>query len=390
MKTKGLKGKSEMYYLEHTLDRIEGEQKELALQVMLEPDAFEAKLRYARWYKEHAAADDSLLADIASQLKVFYPDIEDDKKSRLTADMTASNMLYGVSPLEFLQFRFEEKTDAARNTYMTDAEKFIIFRQFYDYSQYEYVRNKWLQYSRLKEFFARDCARCEEPDSEADRKAFAEFVEKHPVFIFKPTRMACGEGVRVVDSAGADARRLYDELAGETKGGIADERIEQDERAAVFHPGSVNTVRIVGVRDPKEHKSYFTQALFRIGRGAEIIDNYQGAVRARIDDKSGVVYTVGADGYGNKFVFHPDSGEKIVGFQIPEWSGLIETADRAMQVMESYARYIGFDFALTDNGWKIVEVNPYPQIYLQQVAANEGSRPEMCRLASLCADTGPG
>ena len=370
-----------MRYIEHTIDKMEGVQKELALQMLDDPDLFSAKKDFAKWYRVQSSDADGFVKEIHDNLAIFRPNLNQIQTEKYIVDIIASNALYGTSPAEFLKYHFEEKTDAARNTYITDAEKFIIFRPFYDFSQYEYVRDKWKQYSRLKEFFARDCMLlCEH--SETEYEAFVRFVKAHPVFIFKPTRMSCGEGVQLIDTRNADIAELYCSLT--KSGGIADEKIEQNAIMSQFHSESANTIRIICLRDSIQHKSYFTQALLRIGQGDDVIDNNEKAVRARIDVDSGIVYTVGLDGMGNTYIVHPDSNVKIVGFQVPQWETMLNMADKAMSVMESYAGFIGFDFALSVTGWKIVEVNPFPQIYIQQMIGQTGSRPELLRLVKLC------
>ena len=45
------------------------------------------------------------------------------------------------------------------------------------------------------------------------------------------------------------------------------------------------------------------------------------------------------------------------GWRIPRWNELIETAENLFRECLPENKYIGFDFALTDNGWVLIEGN---------------------------------
>lgn len=53
-----------------------------------------------------------------------------------------------------------------------------------------------------------------------------------------------------------------------------------------------------------------------------------------------------------------------------------------MDEISSYARFIGFDLAFTEHGWTVIEVNPFPQLVIQQIITGQGIRKEMLRLAN--------
>lgn len=175
---------------------------------------------------------------------------------------------------------------------------------------------------------------------------------------------------------------LYRSLRGEG-GGMCDELIRQDEVLAKFHPQSANTVRLITLRD-RQGKDHFIQSLFRMGQRGSFVDNNSGAIRARIDEGNGYVFTCGFDAYGNEYILHPDSGEVIPGFRIPAWEELLKLAGKVMDEISSYARFIGFDLALTEHGWTVIEVNPFPQLVIQQIITGQGIRKEMLKLANEC------
>lgn len=295
-------------------------------------------------------------------------------------DSYACSVLYGIAPEEYFQFKFYEKNDLGRKEYFCDQERFKLLRPFYDFEKYELVRDKWRQYNSLKEYYRRDCILLGSDES-ASYEEFCQFVANKDIFIFKPTRASCGQGVKLLKVNKNNLHEQYMELC--KLGGIADEQIVQKACMSEFHTDSVNTVRLIALRG-LDGRNYYTQCLFRIGRGAAIVDNSSEAVRAMIDENTGVVYTYGTDSYGNKFIHHPDTGKQIVGFNIPEWNDLLKIADDVMAILEDYARFIGFDFALSEEGWKIIEVNPFPQMVTQQIVLNHGCRKVIHEIVSKC------
>lgn len=217
----------------------------------------------------------------------------------------------------------------------------------------------------------------------SEYEAFREFIDGKTEFVFKPLRSSCGEGIRRIElSKGTDVEDLYRSLRGEG-GGMCDELIRQDEVMAKFHPQSANTVRLITLRD-RQGKDHFIQSLFRMGQKGSIVDNNSSAIRARIDEGNGYVFTCGFDAYGNEYILHPDSGEVIPGFRIPAWEELLGLAGKVMDEISSYARFIGFDLALTEHGWTVIEVNPFPQLVIQQIITGQGIRKEMLKLANEC------
>ena len=69
---------------------------------------------------------------------------------------------------------------------------------------------------------------------------------------------------------------------------------------------------------------------------------------------------------GKSIARHPDTGAELIGFQIPYWTKILDTAEAA-----SYAvplGYIGVDICIDDAlGPLVLEVNGRPGIEIQNV-----------------------
>ena len=97
---------------------------------------------------------------------------------------------------------------------------------------------------------------------------------------------------------------------------------------------------------------------FRTGRAGSCVDNAGiGGIFANVDATTGILYTDGIDEAGHFYEFHPDSKMKYKGWEIPRWSELLDTVERVHKQCMPHHLYIGWDFALTDTGWVLIEGN---------------------------------
>lgn len=165
---------------------------------------------------------------------------------------------------------------------------------------------------------------------------------------------------------------LFDILMS-TGTGVAEELIVQSDELGHFHPSSVNSVRLVSyLRDDNEIEILWT--FLRIGQGGGITDNTSGGgMGAMIDPETGIIKAPGRGVDGNQYVFHPDTGAQIVGFQLPEWDKAVQMA-RDMARLIPEMKVIGWDLAYSDRGWVLVEGNSHPQCMAPQVTELPGKK----------------
>lgn len=373
--------KEESHFVEYQLETFDPQKRDAVMKMLEKPDSFSEKQRY---FEQFSAAsrkkEPAFWNSIDLALEQYTSGINAYTKKCYQIDVYACCELYGIAPEEYFQFKFYWKNDEGRNQYMGDKERFVVFRPCYNFEEYEKIRNKWLMYQQIGKYFGRKCLLIKE-NTDLEFEEFCNFLEGKDAFVFKPLRSSCGNGIQKIElSKETDVRGLYQRLC-ETGGGMADELIRQEKILEKFHPQSANTVRLITLRD-KQGKDHFMQSLFRMGQSGSFVDNNSGAIRARIDESNGYVFTCGFDAYGNEYILHPDSKEVIPGFQIPAWEELLSLAGKVMDEISSYARFIGFDLALTENGWTVIEVNPFPQLVIQQIITGQGIRKEMLRLAN--------
>ncbi|WP_282027057.1 sugar-transfer associated ATP-grasp domain-containing protein [Limimaricola cinnabarinus] len=149
------------------------------------------------------------------------------------------------------------------------------------------------------------------------------------------------------------------------------EFISQGAYSKTLYPLTVNTVRMLIVRDPETLLPHVVRTVQRIGTSDSYpIDNFSlGGLSAEIDIETGLVGpAVAAAGphKGTRLEFHPDTGEQIAGLTVPNWSTIVEgMKDLFLQV--PYIAYCGFDLILTEDGVVVLEGNSYSQVRLFQM-----------------------
>ena len=244
--------------------------------------------------------------------------------------------------------------------------------------------DKYRLYRRLEPYYLRDMV---ELRTEADYPVFEAFVNKHSVFVVKPSNYFAGHGVHKASLAdfGNDVRAAFDQILGEGKEiherhpsrnekMVLEELIEQDESLARLHPDSVNAIRATAVRG-KDGKIHLYHPWIKVGlHGTFVASAVLNGFDAEIDPQTGIVITDGYQESGFTYEVHPESGITIKGLQIPKWAEMREFVDKLMEELPEFG-YIGWDLVLTPNGWCVMEGNFYAD-FMFQLIHNRGYKKE--------------
>jgi hypothetical protein len=290
---------------------------------------------------------------------------------------------YGWNLDEYFMFHFSRLSHKGRREFITEVQKEYFCKTVNPKVMHKIFTNKGETYKYYSKYYRRDV--CAVEDWERDKSAFAQFVEKHNSYLIKPLDGSMGTGIQLIQGKSLDEMKAL--LQAEYKSGfIAEELIRQNEKMAVLHPSSVNTIRITTFRI--DDKIHIIQPFVRMGRGEDIVDNAaQGGIFATIDIATGIITTT-SDEFGNKYVVHPETGVPILGFVIPEWQNALALAKELSGVLPE-CRFIGWDFAYTDDGWVMVEGNSKAQFICFQIAPQKGYKKTLesmlgCTLKEYC------
>lgn len=274
---------------------------------------------------------------------------------KLKIDIIWCYYRYGTTPDEFFLFDFRHCTLDRRSEFLTTKHKDDVMRQKVGFGdKWTLLEDKYVFYKNFGQFFKRDVLLMDEDITESD---FENFVKKHPKFIAKPIGGQCGRGIELIDTNdySNDVSKIFSYLHCKGLKYNIEELIKQVPEMEAINHSSVNTVRLPTFMN----KSGFhvLKPFFRMGRKGAIVDNASsGGVFCVIDEKTGTLLTDAMDKNGVFYETHPDSNHELKGWVIPKWNELIEFARQVHGTIPNYP-YVGWDFALTDNGWVLVEGN---------------------------------
>lgn len=152
---------------------------------------------------------------------------------------------------------------------------------------------------------------------------------------------------------------------------IINEYVQQGEFSRRLYPLTVNTVRVLVLRDVQSGEPHIVRAVLRVGNSESYpIDNFSmGGLSIEIDLESGELgRAVAAEGRfsDKRWQTHPDTGETITGARIPHWQAHMGKL-KALFGQLPYLKYCGFDLILRDNDFVVLEGNSYSQVRLFQM-----------------------
>ena len=236
----------------------------------------------------------------------------------LEKDIRACRDRYQTTPQEYFLFGFRGMSDELRDTFLSDAlrTRALLKRVPQDVFQHD-LRNKYNLYQSSGRFFKRGVFFFSKEGT--DRSAFVSFALQYKHLFLKRNDSSKGEEM------------------------------------AVWNPSSVNTLRLPCIL----YQGKFTVLgpFFRTGRKGSIVDNAgAGGVFACVDAATGMLNSDGVDEKGRYYEKHPDSGLAFKGWQIPRWNEAVALAEEIQRTMPQEV-YVGWDLALTPDGWVLVEGN---------------------------------
>lgn len=281
------------------------------------------------------------------------------KKNRLFIffDIIICAFKYKSGYVDYLSFGFYDLNAKQRKTFLTRGknnmyvkmlnkkEKWYIFDEKQEFNKLfdDYLKRDWIYLDNNLEEFER-------------------FLSNKKYIIVKPTNNSGGIGVEKINVSDFNSSKdLYNHLI-ERKQLLVEEVITQHEKLNYLHPTSVNTIRIITIRQG-ENISFVT-AFLRIGNGKVVDNTCSGGMLTMIDLKTGKTLYPACDAALNSFEKHPITGVEIANFQIPFWKESLEFTRGLAKIVDD-VNYIAWDIAITDKGPVVVEGNPYPGYYYQ-------------------------
>lgn len=281
---------------------------------------------------------------------------DEQLKKKLTTDIIESWILYKALPYEYFLYDFRTKNKNERSEFLTDCARLDAIRRVSDQNVFlREVNDKFQFYLKMKPYFKRNAFLF---DADTSRLDFSKFVMAATDIFVKPLKGAKGVGAfSYMVHSQSDADILYDRLRSDdsTESWIVEEKIIQSKEMSQWCSSSVNTVRIPSFLTKDGVK--ILKPFFRTGHEGSDVDNVSsGGVFAIIDEDSGKIVSDGGGKLGHNVERHPDSNLTFKGWQIPHWTDLLQIVSEVHRQFPSQ-RYMGWDFAYTEQGWVLLEGN---------------------------------
>ena len=279
-------------------------------------------------------------------------------------DALWANIRYGVTPNQYIGFRIYEKSDLERSEFYTHRQHRKFEKALNDPKYYDIFWDKEKFNEAFKDFIHRDWLYC----CGKTEDEIIDFLNSHNKVMVKPTSASSGKGIHVYKDD--NVKDLI------TSNSLLEDFVIQHHKMAELNPSSVNTVRVYTILD-HQNESHILSASIRVGGANSEVDNYhQGGVGYPLDTEHGIVMSAGRTITGEKCLFHPGSGAKMIGFEVPNWSGLVDFVTKATQVFPT-ARMIAWDVAILEDGFELIEGNYNGDPGFMQTPSNTGKKREI-------------
>lgn len=158
---------------------------------------------------------------------------------------------------------------------------------------------------------------------------------------------------------------------------LIQEFIKQNSKMSMLHEKSINSIRLITVRDLNTNNIIVLPSILRIGTGDNVVDNTsQGGIAVGFDLNTGQLHKYGfyKPDYGLKVSQHPDSKVIFEEFYIPHIKEAIEQAKKFHSLLNDI-HSIGWDIAIGEDGPVFIEGNDNWEINGPQIG-NHGLKEE--------------
>lgn len=287
------------------------------------------------------------------------------EKIALMTDVMCERLIFGTEIQDYFQYEFYNLKSRERRKYMTFTKLRYTMSVCNDRSKKDIFDNKALFNETFKDYLNRDWLDV----TAASYEEFDGFIKKHEGFFAKAKSGMFGKnaGKYNRDSYNTDnaSLKLYKQL--KANGCIIEQLIEQHPSLEKMNKSSVNTLRIVTLICSDGNPRIMAGVL-RVGRKGKSADNFHHfGLAATIDVNTGIVESSAIDRNFKRYILHPDSNEKIIGFQIPSWEKVADLVVSAARVVPE-VRYVGWDVAIDYRG------------NVQLIEGNYGADPDVTQM----------
>ncbi|MBD5338812.1 MAG: hypothetical protein HDR98_06800 [Bacteroides sp.] len=312
----------------------------------------------------------------------YYPELKSKSKGKIYLEQLGQILRYGTPNMFYSSYGFDVKSRDE-------------MQEYYHYSPFSVLRDRYnstvspiessLPILRNKFYFGMFCEYFGIKSGETvgilygDNNGSVYLSEKktnitldefcrqnNGKFFVKPLNGECGKGIFsmvlnnggiFIDNEKVSLSSIKDRCKGETY--LIQSMIRQHPQMSNLHPQSLNTIRLVTVKNIHTGDIAVLPSILRIGTGDAIVDNTsQGGVAVGIDFENNHLKQYGfmKPQFGGRVDIHPDSKIRFEEFTIP----YLEQAVAQAKFLHSHLpdlHSIGWDIAIGEDGPIFIEGN---------------------------------
>lgn len=262
---------------------------------------------------------------------------------KIFLDFCITVIVLGAGINDYFQYNFYKRDYSERKEFIVGRKWKKILIKCNGSTKIDLFDDKLKFNNKFNEFLKRDWLDVDK--SNYDK--VSEFILNHDSFFLKQNIGSGGNGIsKHISKEIKDLKEFYNRIKG--KSFILEEDIVQDKSLAEFNPSSVNTIRVVTIRD--KDVVHIMDAILRMGNGEKSTDNFhQHGLAMKMDIDSGEVVSLAIDKSNNKYEYHPVTNKKLLGYKVPYWDKVKDTVIKASKVSKD-VRYVGWDIAILESG----------------------------------------
>lgn len=273
-------------------------------------------------------------------------------------DLLFCELKYGTHPEDYISLWFWNKNAKERKLYLTSGNRKKFGMLFYTKDAFDLLGDKKQFNNKFSKYLKRDwiCT-----DS-ATKQQIRDFVKSHGKVIVKPLSLSCGEGVEIFNSDEIDSliRRI------ESGSFMVEEVLVSHPTMYMLNPDAVQTLRVETCIDRKG-EFHLLGCFVMIGAPHAHVSNcHSGGVMCNLNFKTGKIDSDGYNPNGWSVTKSPATGVELHGFSIPYYDKIYDFVKELAYVLPE-ARYVGWDVAITPDGFAVIEGNSLPGLCTQRV-----------------------
>lgn len=285
-------------------------------------------------------------------------------RTKIFFDMIDCGMKYQAGYMDYDLFNMYELNDEERKTILTRGKNNEFITAFNNTKYFHIFDNKDEFNERFKNYLNRDYFIV----SNDNYEEFLKFLDDKKEIVVKPLNLSCGKGIEKLKVTKTNKKELFDKiLKNETF--LVEEVAIQNKIINKLHPESVNTIRIVTLRN-KYNVTSVVASFIRIGTGKNVVDNFNhGGICAPVSLDDGVITHPAVDKNGNTYKIHPDTKINLVGYALPLWNDVLELVKEASKEVPEIG-LVGWDVCIGNDKPCLIEANQFPGHDIYQLPAH--------------------